>query len=223
MGSIRANVDAVRERMRHAERRAGRTEGATVLLAATKSVDSTSIAEAVSAGVKIIGENRVQEAESKMSDLPEGVEYHMIGHLQSNKVRTALKLFDCIQSVDSKKIAELVAAEALRLGHARRVMLEVNVAGEASKGGFAPDDLRRDFDEISEMKGLMVEGLMTIPPAVDPEAARPYFKQIAGLARELFVDRPAQLSMGMSHDLEVAIEEGATIVRVGTAIFGVRT
>lgn len=222
MGSIRANVEAVRERMRHAERRAGRTEDATVLLAATKSVDPTSIAEAVAAGVKVIGENRVQEAESKMSGLPEGVEYHMIGHLQSNKVRTAMKLFDCIQSVDSTKIAQLVASEALRLGHARRVLLEVNVAGEASKGGFSPEELRRDFDEISEMKGLMVEGLMTIPPAVDPEAARPYFADVARLARELFGDRPAQLSMGMSHDLEVAIEEGATIVRVGTAIFGVR-
>ncbi len=183
---------------------------------------SERIREAIEAGINLVGENRVQEAESKRSAVPKHVELHMIGHLQSNKAKRAVTLFDCIESIDSMDLARKVAAEKARTGQTMRVMLELNVGGEDSKGGFAEEELRAHFDEIRRLDGLAVEGLMALPPYVEPEEARPYFQRLRRLGEELFGRQPFELSMGMSHDFVVAVEEGATIVRVGTAIFGER-
>lgn len=222
MWSIRENTEMILDRIRSAERRAGRAEGSTTLLAATKTVDPSRIAEAVGGGVRLIGENRVQEAEAKRAHIPRDVSIHMIGHLQCNKARKAVALFDCIQSIDSARLAAAVAAEVVGRGQRVRVMLEVNLAGESTKSGFTEDELRRAFPGIMAIEGLQVEGLMAVPPLGSPDESRPYFVRLRRLAAELFGDGPVALSMGMSHDFEVAVEEGATIVRVGTAIFGER-
>ena len=222
MATIAENVASVIERIRSSERRSGRREGSVGLLAATKSVAPEHIREAIEAGIDLVGENRVQEAETKRGAVPKHVELHMIGHLQGNKAKRAVSLFDCIQTIDSLDLARKVAAEKARAGQKMRVMLELNVGGEDSKSGFAEEDLRAHFDEIRRLEGLALEGLMALPPYVEPQEARPYFQRLRRLGAELFGDQPFELSMGMSHDFEVAVEEGATIVRVGTAIFGGR-
>jgi len=192
------------------------------LLAATKSVDAARVVDAIQAGIRLLGENRVQEAERKRSSIPAGVEFHMIGHLQSNKTRKAVALFDCIQSIDSVKLARAVGEEASRAGRIMDVMLEVNLEREESKSGFPEEGLRAGFGEIEAITGLRVIGLLSIPPVTEPEEARPHFRRLRQLGAELFHQRPHELSMGMSHDFETAIEEGATIVRIGTGIFGER-
>lgn len=222
METIRSRVTAIIDRIQAAEARAGRQLGSARLLAATKSVPPEKIVEAVEAGVRLIGENRVQEAEAKRAALPADLELHMIGHLQTNKAKKAAELFACIESVDSVRVARAVADAAQRRGTVFPVLLEVNIGHEASKSGIGEDGLRSALEEIRAIAGIRVAGFMAIPPIGEPEQSRPYFHRLRELGRRHFGDRAHELSMGMSHDFEVAVEEGATIVRVGSAIFGER-
>lgn len=218
MDDIASNLDRVRERVARAAERAGRRPQDVLLIGVSKTVDIERIRAAVAAGVPALGENRVQEAKAKVEALGHPVDWHLIGHLQTNKVRDALAVFDVIHSLDRLELARELDRRAG--GPPVRVLVQVNVAGEASKGGFGPDGVAAALDEIRRLPGLRVLGLMTIPPAVaDAEAARPWFRLLADLAKRAGL---AELSMGMSADFEVAIEEGATMVRVGTAIFGPR-
>jgi pyridoxal phosphate enzyme (YggS family) len=187
------------------------------LIAVTKTVEPQRIAEALAAGVTVCGESKVQEAKAKIPLVSGRARWHFIGHLQTNKVRDAVDLFEMIQSVDSVRLAREIEKWADRLGKTMPVLLEVNVAGEASKFGMKPEELPGALAELNALRRIEVRGLMTIPPAgKDP---RPFFRRL----REL---RDAhglpELSMGMSHDYEIAVEEGATMVRIGTAIFGER-
>ena len=222
MSDIRSNIHAIVDRIRRAEARAGRKEGSVKLLAATKSVDLPIVIKAAEEGIRLIGENRVQEAERKKAVIPANVKFHMIGHLQSNKVRKAVALFDCIQSIDSLKLARCIGEESSRVGRQMPIMLEVNIGHEASKSGFLQEELCESFSDLKRVPGIIVCGLMSIPPAFDAEDARPYFARLQKLGQMLFGGEAHDLSMGMSHDFEVAIEEGSTIVRIGTAIFGGR-
>jgi hypothetical protein len=195
-----------------------------MLVAATKGVDADRIQEAIDAGVEAIGENRVQELVKKFGGDRPTFPCHFIGRLQRNKVRVALAWCDMIQSIDSLGLAEAVHRHAG--GVRRRVLVQVNLAGETTKGGFAPEEVAGALTQMAQWDGLAVEGLMTVPPAAaDPEATRPYFRQLRQLAQrmaEITGVSMTTLSMGMSHDFEVAIEEGATMVRIGTALFGDR-
>lgn len=217
--SVRAGIAA-------AEARSRRRPGSVELVAVSKGHPPEAIAEAVAAGQTLFGESRVQEARAKMSDASGSARWHFIGHLQKNKVRQALPLFELIESVDSLELARDVDRVAAELGLRPRVLLEVNVAGEASKHGFAPDALRREMEPLLALPRLEIEGLMTVPPvAPEAEDSRRFFAQLRelrdALEREFAAGLPA-LSMGMSGDYEVAVEEGATLVRVGTALFGRR-
>lgn len=189
-------------------------------MAVTKGVPAEMIRDAFNFGVRDFGENRVQEAEGKilqLSDIKQNVAWHMIGHLQSNKARRALDLFDIIHSIDSVRLAEILSVRAKR---AVPVLLQVNVSGEATKSGFAVGDVAKAVEETRQLPNLEVVGLMTIAPLVaDPEDARPVFRRLRELRDQLGLKH---LSMGMSDDFEVAIEEGATVVRIGRAIFGER-
>jgi pyridoxal phosphate enzyme (YggS family) len=231
--TISENITAVREQINRAARRASRVSNQVALMAVTKSHSPGRIREAYDAGLRLFGENRVQEFAGKavaLSDLA-GAQWHMIGHLQTNKVSKAAELFSAVDSVDSLKVAEKLDTAAHALGKKLSVLIEVNVGGEAAKSGVAPDS--RELEELltaaSRFQALEFRGLMTVPPHTDdPEGARPYFRKLGEL-RDTIARRklPAvgmdTLSMGMSHDFEVAIEEGSTCVRVGTAIFGERT
>jgi pyridoxal phosphate enzyme (YggS family) len=218
--AIAANLANVRARLAAACERSGRPAEAVRLVAVTKTFPADAVVAAWSAGQRDFGENRVQEAAEKVPQVAaRGVDatWHLIGHLQTNKVRPAVELFDIIQSIDTLRLAQAVSARvSAKIG----VLLEVNVAGEASKSGFAPPQLAGAVAQIRTLPGLEVQGLMTIAPQVaDPEEVRPVFRELATLARRLELP---ELSMGMSGDFEVAVEEGATVVRVGTAIFGHR-
>lgn len=209
-----------------------------LLVAATKGASSARVDEAINAGVDAIGENRLQELVEKFAARRPAVPCHFIGRLQRNKVRLALHWCDMIQSVDSLPLAEAIHTRQMELSAAaepsirgtrgRPVLVQVNVGGEATKGGFAPEALEGAMEQMAQWPGLAIEGLMTIPPyAPDPEAARPHFRRLRGLAEQVAARRfpgvsMAILSMGMSHDFEVAIEEGSTMVRIGTALFGPR-
>ncbi len=223
---IADNVRRVRERIAAAAERAGRSGGDVELLAATKGRSVAEIEEAVRAGVRAIGENRVQEAAAKFPALRGRVSMHMIGHLQRNKVRSALGIFDLIHSVDSVRLAEEIEREAARAGGEARVLIEVNVSGEEQKFGVAPDGLPALLDAAAGLAHIRVEGLMAMAPfSEDAEASRPFFRRLRRLAAEAArEERPRvemlRLSMGMTQDFETAVEEGATIVRVGAAIFG---
>jgi pyridoxal phosphate enzyme (YggS family) len=209
----------IARRVELAARRAGRPPSAVTLVAASKSQPPAALAEAFAAGIRVFGENRVQEAEPKIAALP-GPRWHFIGRLQRNKARRAVELFELIHSVDSVRLAEALARLGEERGRPVCVLVEVNLGGEATKGGFEVDELPEALAALAGRPGLEVQGLMTIPPPVDdPEQSRPFFRRLAELARRH--DLP-QLSMGMSDDFEVAIEEGATFVRVGTALFGER-
>ncbi|GAB4371830.1 MAG: YggS family pyridoxal phosphate-dependent enzyme [Acidobacteriota bacterium] len=230
MGSgsdVARRLGAVRERIARAAARAGRDPAAITLVAVTKTVTPPRIAEAIEAGQRDFGENRVQEALEKIPHLPP-VRWHMIGHLQRNKARKVVGRFELIHSVDTPRLVDTLDRLGRERGLVVRTLIEVNVGGEASKSGIAPEELPALLDHAAGREGLSVEGLMTVPPWTDdPQDARPYFAALARLReREAAVRRPgvrlAHLSMGMSHDFEVAIEEGATIVRVGSAIFGPR-
>ena len=227
--SIADNVERVRTRMRQAADRAGRDPMSVRLVAASKTVDAARIRAAIAAGVTILGENYLQETRQKLGQLGRAdVEWHLIGPLQRNKVRYVFDLFDMMQSLDRLELAEEINRRAERLGRRPPVLLEVNVGGEASKSGWTPASLLNDVRRLAVLPHIQVRGLMTIPPPTpQPDAARPFFRQLRQLR-----DRLAQegydgmsfdeLSMGMTADYEVAIEEGATLVRVGTAIFGPR-
>jgi len=215
---IAQNLAAVRANIEAACRKAGRSPADVTLVAVTKTVSSDVARALVAAGAADLGENRVQELESKaeaMRDLP--VRWHMIGHLQRNKVRKVLPLVQLIHSVDSLRLAQEIHEQGAKLGRKARVLLEMNVSGEASKFGLRPEELAPLLKEIAPMENLVVEGLMTMPPiAADPELSRPYFKRLRDLRDAHGLKH---LSMGMSQDYAVAIEEGATFVRVGTALF----
>jgi len=224
--TIAAKLDLVTERIRSAERKAGRPAGSAELVAVSKNHPPEVIREAVEAGQTLFGENRVQEAAVKIPLLPSSLQWHFLGHPQSNKVRKMLPLFGLIHGVDSLGIARDIDRIASETGAFPRVLLEVNVAGESTKHGFAPQELEGCLDELLSLPRIQVEGFMTMAPlAADPEASRPFFASL----RE-FRDRCAVragiplpvLSMGMSGDFQVGVEEGATLVRVGTAIFGGR-
>ena len=221
MATITARIAEARERISAACARSGRSPGDVTIVAVTKGFSPDAVREAVAAGIRDIGENRVQEAEGKraaLADLPGDVRWHMIGHLQTNKVQTALTLFDTIQSVDSLHLAVAVSRRAPALVSA---FLEVNVAGEASKAGFSLAELPNAYETIARLPGLELLGLMTVASiAASPEEARPVFRTLAEQARQRGLK---ELSMGMSDDYEVAVEEGATHVRLGRALFGERS
>lgn len=228
MGTIEDNLKRVKERMAEAALRSGRPPDSVRLVAVSKSVETERIREAIEAGVKILGENRVQEAERKISVLGREVEWHLVGHLQTNKAKAAVSLFELIHSLDSAHLAQVLDRQGERQGRVVPVLVEVNLAREGSKSGVAVEDLNRLLHTVSFLGHLEVRGLMAIPPFHEnPESVRPYFRRLRELAEEVSCQqipnvRMEHLSMGMSHDFEIAIEEGATMVRVGTAIFGPR-
>lgn len=221
------NLAAVRERIAQAERRSGRPAGAVTLIGVVKTQPAEAIAVAVALGLTDLGENKVQEAELHQQVVPRGAaRWHLIGHLQSNKAGRAVALFDCLHGVDDADLAAAIARRARTAGKVQPVLLEVNISGEASKFGAAPDAVRTLAAQVAAMPELRLQGLMTVGAPVEaPEEARPGFVRLRELrdlvARDLGRELP-ELSMGMSGDYEVAIEEGATMVRVGTALFGAR-
>jgi pyridoxal phosphate enzyme (YggS family) len=218
--SLRRNLDTVRERVARAAERAGRRAGDVLLIGVSKTVPPERVRLGVEAGLTALGENRVQEAREKIKVLGRPVPWHLIGHLQTNKVRDALELFDLIHSLDRLELAREIERRAGDPGRVVDTLLEVNVAAEPSKSGFAPDAVAPALDAIGGMKHLRVRGLMAIPPIAErAEDSRAWFQALRRLAEQHGL---TELSMGMSGDFEVAIEEGATMVRVGTAIFGAR-
>jgi len=230
--SISENVADVRSRIEAAARRAGRDSSAITLMAVSKTFPAESVRLAYAAGVRVFGENRVQEFAGKVDALRSlpGAEWHLIGHLQSNKAARAVELFDTVDSVDSVKLAEKLNAAAEKIGKMLPVLIEINVGGEEAKSGVAAEstELEVILSGAPRWKNLAIRGLMTVPPYADDAArSRPYFQQLRALRDEIAARRlpgvaMEALSMGMSHDFEVAIEEGATCVRLGTAIFGDR-
>ena len=220
MNELAANIEQIRNRIATACRRAGRDVGAVLLLGVTKTVPPEMVDAAVAAGLTVFGESKVQEAQAKIPVVAGRTHWHFIGHLQTNKARAAVALFDLIQSVDSLKLAAELDKWAAHAGKIQPVLLEINLAGEASKHGLRVEDAPAALAEINRFTHLEVRGLMAIPPAAPtPDQTRPYFRQLRQLRDQLGVP---ELSMGMSHDFEIAVEEGATIVRVGAAIFGER-
>ncbi len=228
MPKVSDNLLLVKERIERAALKAGRDSSEIKLVAVSKKIGVEKIKDAVSAGATLLGENYVQEAKKKIGEIGRSVEWHMIGRLQTNKVKDAINLFDMIQSVDRIGLAEEINKRAKRQNKRIRVLIEVNISGEATKSGIEREKVISLVSEIAGFTNIEVEGLMTMPPyCTDPQDARPYFKLLRELREEIERQRFAnvsmkELSMGMSNDFEVAIEEGATIVRVGTAIFGAR-
>jgi pyridoxal phosphate enzyme (YggS family) len=223
---VAQNLAAVNRRLAEAARQAGRDPATVRLVAVSKTVAAASLSQAVAAGQRLFGENYVQEAKGKIAALGPGLSWHLIGSLQTNKAREAVALFDLIHAVDRLKLAEALESAAARLGKVQAVLLQVNLAGEAGKSGAAPEAVPELLKAAAGLPHLEVAGLMTMPPwFADPEAARPFFRALRELRDRLrtLVDLPLpELSMGMSGDYEVAVAEGATLVRVGTAIFGPR-
>lgn len=229
--SIADNIAQVRERIAAAARRAGRSAAEIELMAVSKTVEPQRVAEAHAAGLRLFGENRVQEfADKRQAVRLPGTRWHLIGHLQTNKAGKAAELFDAIESVDSARLAEKLASAAEQHNRNLEVLIEINTGGEAAKSGLAAGspELESILGRAPDWKNLRFTGLMAIPPfSEDPQQARPYFRHLRELRdsiarRGLPAVRMDVLSMGMSHDFEVAIEEGATRVRLGTAIFGQR-
>lgn len=230
--SIAEHLAALRERMEAAARRAGRPSDEIKLMTVTKTQPSERIREAYAAGHRLFGENRVQEFAAKASALADlrEIEWHMIGHLQTNKAAKTVELFCAVDSVDSLKLAEKLDAAARAAKKKIAVLIEVNIGGETVKSGLSPDsnEMQELLAAAPALDMLSFRGLMTVPPFTeDPEGARPYFRNLRQLrdsiaARKLPSITMDELSMGMSHDFEVAVEEGSTCVRIGTAIFGAR-
>ena len=215
-------VDSIETRINSAAQRAGRERSSIELIAVSKTHPLEAIREARDCGLRLFGENKVQEARAKIPDAPSDLRWHLIGHLQSNKIRHALPLFEMIHSVDSLELASQIDRIAMELGLFPRVLLEVNVAGESTKFGFRPESIGTQMEKLLALPRLQIDGLMTIAPYTEkPEEARPYFRQLRELRDSLGIPL-THLSMGMSGDFEVAIEEGATLIRVGTSIFGAR-
>jgi pyridoxal phosphate enzyme (YggS family) len=226
MISISENLERVREQITQGAARAGRSENEIELVAISKTHPAERIREAVEAGQTLFGESRVQEARAKIPELPSNLRWHFVGHLQKNKIRHALPLFELFHGVDSLTLAQEINRIAVEEGGQPRVLLEVNVAGEGSKFGFTAKAVRAEMELLLELPRLSIEGLMCIPPLVDEaESSRKYFVQLRELRDSLekeFALRLPHLSMGMTQDFWIAVEEGATLVRVGTAIFGER-
>lgn len=226
MEEIATNLARVQERIAEAAGKSGRSPDDIELVAVTKTHPAEKVQTAVDAGQILFGESRVQEARAKIPLLPSRLRWHFIGHLQKNKIRHALPLFELFHGIDSLVLAEDLHRIADEEGMNPRVLLQVNVAGEASKHGFSPEALRRDLEALLSLGRLTIEGLMTIPPlAPEAEMSRRHFVALRELRDALEADRNVrlpQLSMGMSNDFPIAIEEGATLVRVGSAIFGER-
>jgi pyridoxal phosphate enzyme (YggS family) len=220
MPEIADNLERVRERLARAAERAGRRADDVLLIGVSKTVDIERIRAGVAAGLRALGENRVQEARTKIAELGRPAPWHLIGHLQTNKVKDALELFDLIHSVDRLELARELERRAAARGQTANVLLQVNVGEEATKGGVGLDGVGEALDVIGKLAHVRVHGLMTIPPPVErAEDARGWFRQLHESAERHGL---RELSMGMSGDFEVAVEEGATMVRVGTAIFGPR-
>jgi pyridoxal phosphate enzyme (YggS family) len=216
---LKARLEEVEERMARAAGRAGRRREDIALIAVTKMFPAEAICEAYSLGLRLFGENYVQEFEGKHAEVAnlQGAAFHLIGHLQSNKARRAAELFQAVQTVDSAKLARRLNEAA---AHPLEVMIEVKLSEEGSKSGAAPEQVPETIEAIQSCPKLRLTGLMTMPPwTEDPELSRPYFRRLRELGER---HRLPKLSMGMSHDFETAIEEGATHVRVGTALFGER-
>jgi len=229
MASIARNLHEINERLQAACARVGRDANEIRLIGVTKMVPVERIREGIEAGLRILGENYVQEARRKLerlSDLP--VSWHFIGHLQSNKARLVVEAFDWIHTVDRESLAREIDRQAHRRGKPVPVLLQVNTGQEDSKSGLAPEELLPFFQRLSSWDGLEVRGLMALPPYYDdPDQVRPHFRRLRELLQELrersaTPENLSELSMGMSHDFEAAIEEGATMVRIGTALFGTR-
>jgi pyridoxal phosphate enzyme (YggS family) len=220
------NLERVRGQITQAAAKAGRSANDVELVAITKTHPAEKVREAVEAGHTLFGESRVQEARAKIPELPSNLRWHFVGHLQKNKIRHALPLFERFHGVDSLALAQEINRVATEEGGHPRVLLEVNVAEEGSKFGFKPESLRAEMESLLTLPRLSIEGLMCIPPLADEaEASRKYFVQLRelrdSLEKEFDLTLP-HLSMGMTQDFWIAVEEGATLVRVGTAIFGER-
>lgn len=228
MAGISENLSLVRERIEMAAKRSGRDPEKIRLVVVSKTVEPERVQEAIEAGVKIFGENYVQEAQKKIEAVDRNVAWHFIGHLQTNKAKVAARLFDLIHSVDSLRLAQELNRQALQQGKVLPVLLQVNLGGETTKFGAQEKEIIQMAEKLSSWEGIIIKGLMTMPPYFEnPEASRPYYRELRKLGERLAQQKisrisPEELSMGMSHDFEVAIEEGATLVRVGTAIFGPR-
>jgi len=229
---VAENIALVRKRMNAAAMRAGRNIDDVTLMAVSKTVPPELIRAAYLAGVRVFGENRVQEFAEKVDALRDlsNAEWHMIGHLQTNKAAKAAELFAAVDSIDSLRLAQKLNSTAQQAGRKLGVLIEINVGGESAKSGVAPEsqELEKILQAAPLLDHLEIRGLMTIPPLTeDPQAARPYFRRLRDLQKQISARRlPGvnmnALSMGMSHDFEIAIEEGSTCVRLGTAIFGER-
>ena len=223
---LAANLETIRQRIRAACERAGRNPDSVTLLAVSKTHPPETIKAAADCGQIFFGENKVQEAKAKIPLCPGKLRWHFIGHLQSNKCRDAVELFEMIQSVDSLSLAQEIDKRAEQAARRMPVLLEVNVAGEASKFGYPPEQLLAELMQLNALPRLEIHGLMTVPPwSPEAEESRPHFRRLCELKQraEQVLGAPLpHLSMGMSGDFEIAVEEGATIVRVGTALFGPR-
>jgi pyridoxal phosphate enzyme (YggS family) len=224
--NLAANLETIRQRIRAACGRAGRAPDSVSLLAVTKTQPPEVVQTAAKLGLILFGENKVQEAKAKIPLCPGNLRWHMIGHLQSNKCRDAVELFKMIQSVDSLSLAQEINKRAEQAARTMVVLLEVNVAGEASKFGYRPEQLLAELKELNALPRIEIHGLMTVPPwSAEAEKARPHFRRLREIKAqcEQILGAPlSHLSMGMSGDFEIAIEEGATMVRIGTALFGPR-
>ena len=223
---LEANLASIQQRIGAACSRVGRDVASVTLLAVAKGQPPEAVSQAAALGLTLFGENKVQEAKAKIPACSSRLHWHMIGHLQTNKCRDAVELFEMIQSVDSLHVAEEVNKRAEQAGKRIPVLLEVNAVGEASKFGYPPDLLLSELPRLNALPRLEIHLLMTVPPwSADPEKVRPVFRQLRELKRrsdEILGAPLLHLSMGMSGDFEVAIEEGATLVRIGTALFGPR-
>lgn len=228
MVDVAANYREIVDRISEAASKSGRHPREVKILAAAKSQGAELVRTAITAGVRLVGENYVQEAESKRQVISENVEWHMIGHLQRNKVRTALNTFDFIQSLDSAGLALELDKEGRRNGKTVRALIEINLGDEPSKSGITRGKVAELLKSVGDLPHVRVEGLMTVPPFKErPEDVRPFFRALKELQLELQClaipnARLNELSMGMTHDYPIAVEEGATIVRIGTALFGPR-
>jgi hypothetical protein len=229
MVDVAGNYRTILSRINEAAAKAGREARAIKLLAAAKSQSVEAMRAAISAGVTLIGENYVQEAQAKKQEISSAVEWHMIGHLQRNKAKTAVDLFDVIETLDSPTLARELDKAGERRGKTIRTFIEVNLAAEESKSGISKSQVRNLLEEARNLPHVAIEGLMTVPPfRENPEDVRRYFRELCELRDELAALRLPnadlkELSMGMTHDYTVAIDEGATIVRIGTALFGPRS